>query len=120
MGLESLDSNPPLGFMEVEHMKWWIKLNTKAGEPDRTAKLKPDEFAAEVIGVKCQCGAEPMFVSGTGKRISQDPKLKHDTYEADAVCTKCNGHVGIIYAQVSTLFGLEEDERTMNMGIRIY
>lgn len=104
-------------------MKLWVQLNTKAGKPDKTAKLKkpkPDEIAAEVIGVKCQCGAEPMFVSGAGKRISQDPKLKHDTYEADAVCTKCSGHVGIIFAKVDTLFGIEEDERVFNMGVRIY
>lgn len=99
-------------------MKLWIELNTKPGEPDKKAQLKmpaEDVLAVEVPGVKCQCGAEPLFVSGCGKRIHN-----HDTYRADAVCPKCDGHVGVLYLQVSTLFGLEEDERVFSMGVRIY
>lgn len=103
--------------------KLWIELNTEPGKPEKKVVLKkpePNVIAIEIPGIKCQCGAEPMFVSGAGMRIATDVKLRHDTYMANAVCVKCDGHVGILYAKMDTLFGLAEDERVMSMGVRIY
>jgi hypothetical protein len=90
--------------------------------PRKVVLKKPEEDAAavEIPGIKCQCGAEPLVVQGAGRRISVNPKLRHDTYEADAVCVKCDGHVGKLYAKMNTLFGLEEDEAVMHFGAKVY
>jgi hypothetical protein len=103
--------------------KLWIMLNTRPGEPEKRVdipKPKEDVSAIEVPRTKCQCGAEPMLVHGAGKIICPDSKHRHDTYMADAVCVKCDGHVGILYAKMDTLFGLEEDERVMSMAVKVY
>ena len=69
-------------------------------------------------GIRCPaCGAEQISVSGTGKWIESP-----DTYAATAVHDDpaCRAVVGVIRARVSTLFGLEEDERVFSRGIRVY
>jgi hypothetical protein len=49
-------------------------------------------------------------------RISQDDCA----YESDAVCTACRKTVGLIRAEMDTLFGLEEDERVAALPCRKY
>lgn len=104
--------------------KLWFEPNTEPPAEPKKIKLKkpePDVVAVEVPEMKCPCGAEPLFICGAGKRISPNPKLRHDTYEADAVCIKCNAHVGKLFAQMNTLFGLEEDEAVGRIaGVKIY
>jgi hypothetical protein len=103
--------------------KIWIRLHTRDGS-ERTAPLRlpaPDEEAAEVVGYGCPCGARPLRVKGTGRRPAASADLARDTYEADAVSACCGGSVGTIYAQVDTLFGLEEDEAVLAYGrCRVY
>lgn len=44
----------------------------------------------------------------------------HDTYYADAVCISCKHAVGELQTQVSTIFGIEEDEAVLNGRARVY
>jgi hypothetical protein len=74
--------------------------------------------ACPVCGAVAPPGGDSFPVAGTGKSI--DPDNRHDTYRADAVCLLCDAHVGVIRAKVDTLFGIEEDEAVMRLGVRIY
>lgn len=83
-----------------------MKLTLKPASGGPALKLVASEAFA-TADVPCpHCKATPLRVQGTGKRIAS-----HDTYAAEAVAMCCDRHVGEIRAQVSTLFGLEEDER---------
>jgi hypothetical protein len=69
---------------------------------------------------KCPaCGADAdeqgLSVSGAGKRIGG-----HDTYEADAHALCCRKRIGTILVRVSTIFGVEEDERVQGGPWRVY
>lgn len=93
-----------------------MKTTLKMG--DKTFKVTlpyEDSSEAFVPDVKCPHCDEELVVQGTGKRIAS-----YDTYAAPAICVKCKKHVGELQAKVSTLFGLEEDERVFSMGIKIY
>ena len=54
------------------------------------------------------------LVHGTGQRIKGEGYS--DTYESDVRCCNCGSRRGTLEAQVSTLFGLREDERVLNSG----
>ena len=62
------------------------------------------------------CGASPLRVQGTGRRVSADDRA----YEADGYCAACRAHVGTIRAEVSTLFGIHEDEAVLYGRPRVY
>lgn len=63
-----------------------------------------------------ECGAKPLRVSGTGRRISPDDRA----YEADGYCSVCRAHVGTIRAEPPTLFGITEDESVLYGRPRVY
>lgn len=44
----------------------------------------------------------------------------YDTYRARGGCLVCGAYVGELRMKVDTIFGIEEDERVFNMGIRVY
>ena len=60
-----------------------------------------------------ECGFK---VQGTGRRPSEDDRA----YEADAVAACCGQRVGLLRLEVSTLFGVREDEAVARLGVRIY
>lgn len=62
------------------------------------------------------CGAAEFLVSGTGKYPSQDDRA----WEADAVSRCCDKPVGIIRAEVDTLFGVREDRAVLEGRCRVY
>lgn len=66
-----------------------------------------------VVGIACSCGS--VNVRGSGIR-----EKTHDTYIADAVCCGCGKQRGAIRAKVSTIFGIEEDERMLSSVARVY
>lgn len=73
---------------------------------------------ALVLGLDAcpRCGRrEAVRVQGSGKRIAG-----HDVYEADGFAVCCGAPLGTIRAQVSTIFGLEEDERVLRGRARVY
>lgn len=84
---------------------------------ERRYPLTPADDHATVDGPGgCpKCGAHPLRVQGTGRRIAADDRA----YEADAVAMCCSQPCGIIRAEVSTLFGLREDEAVFRSGLVI-
>lgn len=66
-----------------------------------------------------ECGMSPMRVAGSGIHFASG-KDRHDTYEANAYCTQCKVRVGTLRVRMSTLFGIEEDERVLNGRCRCY
>ncbi len=59
---------------------------------------------------------EGFCAQGTGRRPSVDDRA----YEADAVSACCSKAVGTLRLEVSTLFGVREDEAVARLGVRIY
>jgi hypothetical protein len=68
---------------------------------------------ADVSGWTCECG-------GTQVRGGGVEHHDHDTYYANAHCTKCSKPVGKLTAKVDTLFGIDEDELVLHGRPRVY
>lgn len=68
-------------------------------------------------GVACDHCGSPLRATGKGQSIES-----HDTYRADAVCASeaCGEPIGVLRVKVSTIFGIEEDQRVMNGRCRVY
>ena len=86
-------------------------------------RLDPETESARVLDLATcpRCGYKPhpergVRVQGKGKRITG-----HDVYEADGYAACCGQPLGTIRAVVSTVFGVEEDERVLYHGrCRVY
>lgn len=72
------------------------------GACSRCGNMVPDKREHRVAGVP-----------GTMRR-------GHDTYTAEAVCCACGATTGSLVLKVSTIFGIEEDERVCNGRARVY
>ncbi len=83
----------------------------------RAAKV-PYEGADHIIadGACANCKSSPFNIIGIAASMRHD----HDTYHSDAGCLNCRAVVGRLAVKVSTLFGIEEDERIQSMGVRVY
>lgn len=57
----------------------------------------------------------PVKVSGDGRRTEG-----HDTYACNAIALCCRRRIGTVRVRVSTIFGVEEDERVLNGRARVY
>lgn len=73
-----------------------------------------DHVTADMFCPSCKAAA-PLKVSGKGNHIES-----HDTYAARAVALCCRKEIGTIRATMSTIFGVEEDERVLNGRARVY
>ena len=82
---------------------------------DEQIPLKPFPSYAEAKDTECPFCSKPLRVQGAGNRIGG-----RDYYSARGYCADCGQHVGEIRAYVSTIFGLEEDERVLNGRPRVY
>jgi hypothetical protein len=70
-----------------------------------------------VLATDCpECGEHEPRIQGAGKRPSEDDKA----WEADAVTACCNRYVGTLRVETGTFFGVREDARIAQLGIRIY
>jgi hypothetical protein len=68
---------------------------------------------ADVVGELCpECGSEVFAVQGGNMRPSEDDRA----WEADGVSTCCKTPVGTIRAEVSTIFGVREDQAVLEHG----
>lgn len=76
----------------------------------------PEASYAVADGSCPACGTEPFRVRGTGKRVAADDRA----YEADGRCLACTQIVGLLRVEVTTLFGLREDEAVARLGVKIY
>lgn len=48
------------------------------------------------------------------------PTIGHNTYTCKAFCACCRQPLGVMTVRVSTLFGIEEDDRVLNGRFRVY
>ncbi len=92
------------------------KITLLRDRDNRKITAEPQNHFGTASGACPECGIVPFEVQGHGRRIAKDDRA----YEADASCCKCNKHVGTIRHEVSTLFGLREDEAIARMGIKVY
>jgi len=83
---------------------------------DQRHALAPGENYGEATIACPHCAHAPLQVQGTGKRPSEDDRA----YEADAVSVCCSRPVGLIRAEVSTLFGVREDRAVLMGRCRVY
>jgi len=92
-----------------------MKITVEIDGKRHRARLPHEHATYVVIDVKCAgCGCEPMYVSGSTQHVES-----HDTYAARAYCA-CGKPVGTIRAQMSTIFGIEEDARVLSGRCRVY
>lgn len=99
-----------------------IELRMCGGAEVRKVSPPPrDEAFAVAEGACPYCGASPFRVGGKGKHVAAGEE-GHDTYVARAACAsaRCGREVGVLAAKVSTVFGLEEDERVTAGPWRVY
>ena len=99
-----------------------IELRMCGGAEVRPVKPPPrDEMWAIAEGACPYCKASPFRIGGKGKHIAAGNE-GHNTYVARAECAnpECNREVGVLAAKVSTIFGLEEDERVTAGPWRVY
>ena len=87
-----------------------------SGERMKCSQPFAEADFADVDGRCLVCGTTPFRVQGTGRRPSSDGQA----WEAGGIAVCCNKHAGTIRVETGTLFGVEEDERVLAMGIKIY
>ena len=80
-------------------------------------KLDPRSDHALVLDFTCpHRGCKDVGVQGSGKRPSADDRA----WEADGYSTCCKKHLGLIRAEVNTLFGVREDQAVLQGRCRVY
>lgn len=93
-----------------------MKLSLKVGDETLALKIPTEDTGGvNVPGKKCPSCALPLRVGGSGRRIGG-----HDYYLSTAGCLNCGTVVGELKLTVSTIFGLEEDERVLCGRCRVY
>lgn len=78
----------------------------------------PYASAAYVVptqAVVCSCSKAALQLQGGG--ITHHD---HDTYYAPVKCLACGVQLGELHAKVSTIFGIEEDDRVLHGRPRVY
>lgn len=95
-----------------------IFLALRTGGPRLECKLPHPEAAyVDVPGLPlCPYCAAPLGVAGSGQRPSDDDQA----WEADAGCTACKAHLGLLRVEVNTLFGVREDRAVLQGRCRVY
>ena len=101
-------------------MNLWLEINRTSGIEKRLVTSDEGGGTATAEGACPGCGAIPFRIAGGGKE--RDPRSPDDTYRSGGRCMSadCAAPVGWIYQKVSTIFGLEEDERVLRGRCRVY
>lgn len=89
-----------------------ITITFPDGEVHRARRPHPDAVQV-VCRRRCSCGSNGYC----GKVRSVE---SHDTYRSDAMCHRCGAEAGVMRVKVSTLFGVEEDERVLNGPWKVF
>lgn len=104
-----------------------MKITVQIGDTHWKAHLPYDGAAHVVVDdyVQCpNCGWRPPTVLGilTGIKVhGRHQRIEsRDTYRSEAISICCDQVVGVIRVQMSTIFGIEEDERVLNGPWRVY
>lgn len=84
----------------------------------RKAELPFADASHVIVDGACpHCSDSPFKAAGVEGSIVRG----HDTYTSSAVCLKCKQKLGKLVLTVSTIFGIEEDERVLVSGrCRVY
>jgi hypothetical protein len=97
-----------------------VKITVQIGGVRHPAAPPFPEADHCAVNIACPaCGAAaPLKVAGSGRFV--DPDARHDTWAAEGYAQCCRANVGLIRMQVSTLFGIEEDEAVLRGRVRVY
>jgi hypothetical protein len=94
--------------------KLWLE--TRDEKPRRlTLTLSFPGAVAADCSEPCPCGSSSVVGDGIERSTAH-----RDRYIAKGFCAGCRARRGIIYAEVSTLFGVEEDERVLAGPWKVY
>ena len=85
------------------------------GTPHPARIASPSATFATVETACPHCEHDPLRASGHGVCVDG-----HAAYTADAFCFDCGKRVGTLRVQVSTIFGIEEEERVMSGPWKVY
>ena len=86
---------------------------------ERTLVAQSTDSQAATFDVPCpHCGVRPLRARGRG--IHAREHAAYVAYVADADCVVCSKPVGVLRVEVSTIFGIDEDERVLNGRCRVY
>lgn len=91
-----------------------MKITLRIGDAKRALRPVNERFA-EADGACPRCKHQPLRVLGNGKRPSDDDRA----WEADGSCFDCAEPLGLIRAEVDTMFGVREDI-AVGLRARVY
>lgn len=99
-------------------LKTQPKIHFHPTEGPRLKATLPSEDADHVVVQStCPvCKASPMKVAGVRGSMVRG----HDTFTSDAGCIGCKTVLGRLVLTVSTIFGIDEDERVLGGRCRVY
>ena len=96
-------------------MKIFLRLS--ADSTRRGCHLPATDAAYAIADGACPlCAATPFRVHGGNQRPSEDDRA----WEADGACVSCGGYLGVLRAEVSTIFGVREDRAVLEGRCRVY
>lgn len=93
-----------------------MKVNVEIQGVPRTTSLPESERWIDVAGRCPSCLVAEFRVIGDVQR----QKVGRDTVTAPALALCCAAEVGTVRVELSTIFGLEEDERVLHGRARVY
>jgi hypothetical protein len=91
-----------------------VKIAVRVDDEERSCSLPENERWIDVNGCCPACKAKELRVIGEKAR----QEIGHDTVTAPALC--CGAKIGTVHVTLSTIFGLEEDERVLHGRPRVY
>lgn len=102
-------------------MKSWLEIQRQSGIDRREVHPLPNNPAIGVADGACPgCGGAPFLVQGSDLRISTRV-APEQLYQSNGRSRCCGEAVGYLYAEASTIFGLEEDRAVLKFGrARVY
>ncbi len=93
-----------------------MKVTVDISGESRACSLPESEKWIDVDGRCPSCNADGLRVIGDKRR----QQIGHDTVTAPALALCCGREVGAVHVEMSTIFGLEEDERVLHGRPRVY
>ncbi len=102
-----------------------MKITIALSDGSRHDAMLPYDGAAHVTAsLDCPHGCPTPVVLGIRHRLSVRgagiERRAHDTYFASAVALCCGRRIGTLETQISTLFGIQEDEMVLAGPWKVY
>jgi hypothetical protein len=92
-----------------------VKVSVIIGGTERVSSLPESERWIDVSGHCPSCDLDLRVIGDVTRQ-----KIGHDTVDAPALALCCGTEVGTVHVELSTIFGLEEDERVLHGRARVY